>query len=263
MFNPYHIFGLYLHFAALKTFLTAYKTQIIWYQLSYSTWLKSLMAIKYSRSVFTCMWSIATCRMCWMNYFMSYWLQSWELSLESNRCSQNNVTRQFTVKQSSVQNYSQGKWSKQIIKSGKKHMETIGKSWDVQIGYKIGDMSEGHKKALIRFRMWWEQNIIITQQNSKVRSKCAFLHLRFVQPASSAVCSQSGRCHVIRTGTRAVPHQVAVAPLIILSPIVTRCNSPSHDWWCRCLITPKQNQPKITFRSCGQLHKLHEVHRRG
>lgn len=73
------------------------------------------------------------------------------------------------------------------------------------------------------------------------------------------VCSQSGRCHVIRTGTRAVPHQVAVAPLIILSPIVTRCNSPSHDWWCRCLITPRQNPPKITFRSRGQLRELHEV----
>lgn len=77
------------------------------------------------------------------------------------------------------------------------------------------------------------------------------------------VCSQSGRCHVIRTGTRAVPHQVAVAPLIILSPIVTRCNSPSHDWWCRCLITPRQNPPKITFRPRGQLHELHELHWRG
>lgn len=73
------------------------------------------------------------------------------------------------------------------------------------------------------------------------------------------VRSQWGRCHVIRTGTRAVPHQVAVAPLIILSPIVTRCNSPSHDWWCRCLITPRQNPFKITFRPRGQLHELHEV----
>ena len=64
-------------------------------------------------------------------------------------------------------------------------------------------------------------------------------------------------------GTRAVPHQGAVAPLIILSPIVTRCNSPSHDWWCRCLITPRQNPPKITFRSRSQLCELHEVHWRG
>lgn len=77
------------------------------------------------------------------------------------------------------------------------------------------------------------------------------------------VCSQSGHSHVIRTGTRAVPHQVTVAPLIILSPIVTCCNSPTHDWWCRCLITPRQNPPKITFRSCGQLHELHEVRWRG
>lgn len=43
------------------------------------------------------------------------------------------------------------------------------------------------------------------------------------------VCSPLGRCRVIMTGTGAVPPQVTVAPLIILSPIVTRCNSPSHD----------------------------------
>lgn len=39
----------------------------------------------------------------------------------------------------------------------------------------------------------------------------------------------------------AVPQQLAVAPLIILSPLETRCNSPAPDGRCRCLRTPGQN----------------------
>lgn len=71
------------------------------------------------------------------------------------------------------------------------------------------------------------------------------VHETFFRICAASILSSFAvrRCHVIRMGTRAAPRRFAVAPLIILSPFVTHCNSPSHDWWCRCLITPRQNPP--------------------
>lgn len=111
-------------------------------------------------------------------------------------------------------------------------------------------------KQKLNINKYFNFNFIgLTQLEKKTPFFILELHSQCPQPFTT----KSSRCRVIRTGTRAVPHQVAVAPLIILSPIVTHCNSPAHDWWCRCLITPRQKTPKITFHSSGQLQEFHEV----